>query len=117
MGLLKMTNYIGMTFEEAQEKEKNDYCISNKTRLETIPRAPTDMWISVDDLMPPDFKEVMFFYFLENESTKEIVKKDIVCGHYSTGSWHICYLFHSRSLTVNDKVKVTHWKELPEYPI
>ena len=72
-------------------------------------------WISCSERMPPDLYEVMFFYIILNEVTGEIVKKDIICGHYEKDSWHICYLF--TSIPLNERIKVTHWMELPEYPI
>lgn len=67
-----------------------------------------DGWISLNDQYPPNLLEVMFFYTIDEH------KKDIVCGHYDKGCWHICYLYSS--VPLNNEVKVTHWRYLPEFP-
>jgi hypothetical protein len=72
-------------------------------------------WIGTSERMPPDFHEVMFFYVILDDRHGTIMKKDIVCGHHENGEWRICYLYHS--LKVNRLVMVTHWMELPDYPI
>lgn len=65
-------------------------------------------WISVNDQLPHDFTEVMFFAVLKNE-------KEIMIGHRQGHIWyHCCLFYNSRALT--DNVKVTHWMELPKYP-
>lgn len=73
-------------------------------------------WINVKDKLPPEFKEVMFFYqiYMDFKQEKEVVKKDIVCGHYANKIWHVCYLWHS--IALRDCVHVTHWMPLPENP-
>ena len=68
-----------------------------------------EAWINVNDRLPPDFEEVMFFYIIE-----DMYKKDIVCGHRANGVWHICYLYES--VPLNDLIKVTHWMPLPQFP-
>lgn len=65
-------------------------------------------WIKVIDRLPPEFQEIIFFYTIDKH------KKDMVCGHYARGAWHICSLY--MSIVLNDEVKVTHWMPLPEPP-
>lgn len=77
-------------------------------------------WISVKDQMPDEHVDVMFYYnmhgnpMFKQEST--IVKRDIVCGHYANGIWHICYLYMSLPLRDDRGIKITHWMPLPEMP-
>lgn len=73
-------------------------------------------WISVEDKMPPEFEEVMFFYIIRQKEGAPVDKRDIVCGHYAEGHWHICYLYNSTKLNNGGFLKVTHWMPLPDYP-
>jgi hypothetical protein len=87
-------------------------------------------WISCAERMPPDLHEVMFFYVIRNNffltrhelekniKKGDVVKMDIVCGHHVKGIWHVCYLYLSIPLLCdNSIIEVTHWMELPEYPL
>lgn len=77
-------------------------------------------WISVEERLPPDCHEVMFFYVIYGNphvgQENMIAKRDIVCGHRGERGWYICYLYTSMLLNENESVRVTHWRELPEYP-
>jgi hypothetical protein len=66
-------------------------------------------WISVEDRLPPDYQEVL--YFAINDSGN----REIMTGHRDKGSWTHCCLFYS-TITLNPDVLVTHWMELPDYP-
>lgn len=66
-------------------------------------------WISVEDSLPPDYEEVLYFVATEH-------KFDILVGHRKEGVWYNCYLFYS-STPINEAYgKVTHWMRLPDYP-
>lgn len=67
-------------------------------------------WISVDDRLPPDFHEVLYF------AINEMGCCEIMTGHREKGIWMHCCLFYA-SARLNDTIKVTHWMELPDYPI
>lgn len=67
-------------------------------------------WISVEDRLPPDLQEVLYFSTTNDGNTREIMT-----GHRHNDSWTHCCLFYSTQ-TLNDDVKVTHWMELPDYP-
>lgn len=66
-------------------------------------------WISVNDRLPEDYKEVLYFA-ITDEGTKEIMT-----GHREKENWTHCCLFYS-TMILKDNVKVTHWMELPKYP-
>jgi hypothetical protein len=67
-------------------------------------------WISVNDKLPPDLHEVLYFATTNEGNTREIMT-----GHRENGFWKHCCMFYS-SQTLNHLVKVTHWMELPDYP-
>lgn len=71
-------------------------------------------WISVKEQLPEKLKDVLFYYYITGMNNQKI-KEDIVCGHLDDEGWNICYLFIS--MPINDKVIVTHWMELAEFPI
>lgn len=66
-------------------------------------------WISVKDSLPPDYKEVLYC------AINDTIVKDILIGHRENGVWFNCYLFYASS-PLNDRVEVTHWMPLPDYP-
>lgn len=68
-----------------------------------------DGWISVEDELPPDKHEVLYFAINENQTS------EIMTGHREKGIWTHCCLFYS-TMYLNADVKVTHWMELPHYP-
>jgi len=70
---------------------------------------PISQWINVDDQLPPDKHEVMYF------AINEMGNKEIMTGHRENGAWTHCCLWYSTQ-TLNPLVKVTHWMELPNYP-
>lgn len=87
-------------------------------------------WISCSERMPNDLQEVIFFYIIRNNFSLtsyeleknikkcDIIKRDIVCGHHENGIWYVCYLYVSTPLQcIYNDIEVTHWMELPEYPI
>lgn len=67
-------------------------------------------WISVEDELPKDFQEVLYFAVTNDTNSREIMT-----GHRENGHWKHCCMFYS-SQTLNDLVRVTHWMELPDYP-
>lgn len=66
-------------------------------------------WISVQDQLPPDLHEVLYFAINPTGS------KEIMTGHRQKGEWTHCCLWYSTQI-LNADVKVTHWMELPDYP-
>ena len=65
-------------------------------------------WISVDERLPKDLEEVLYFAINDGGS------KEIMTGHREKGEWTHCCLFYS---TMYLKCcKVTHWMPLPDYP-
>jgi hypothetical protein len=67
-------------------------------------------WISVEDQLPPDYQEVLYFATFNNDRSKEIMT-----GHRQKGEWTHCCMFYATNI-LNDNVTVTHWMELPDYP-
>lgn len=67
-------------------------------------------WISVDDKLPPDYQEVLFFAI-----TNEGMSREIMVGHRVKESWFHCCMFYL-STECGEAIKVTHWMELPDYP-
>lgn len=65
-------------------------------------------WISVEDELPSDYKEVLYLAINDNDI------KELMIGHRENGNWTHCCLFYS-TCTLNS-VKVTHWQSLPEIP-
>ncbi len=68
------------------------------------------VWISVEDRLPADYEEVLFF-----ATTNENQSREIMTGHRERGLWLHCCLFYA-SARFNEDVKITHWMELPDYP-
>jgi len=69
-----------------------------------------DPWINVEDSLPPDLHEVMFFATINKGMSREIMN-----GHRKNDDWYHCCLFYS-SMRLSSEVIVTHWMELPDYP-
>lgn len=67
-------------------------------------------WISIEDRLPGNFEEVLFFAIADNGKT-EIVK-----GHRDEDMWYHCCLFYSSICLNLDLVKITHWMLLPDRP-
>ena len=67
-------------------------------------------WINVEDELPPDYEEVLYFATFNNGRSTEIM-----CGHREHKAWFHCCLFYS-SMQLNPDVIVTHWMPLPDYP-
>lgn len=67
-------------------------------------------WISVEERLPPDYEEVLYFAVTNNGWTKEIMT-----GHREEGIWTHCCCFYP-TIRLNDLVMVTHWMPLPDYP-
>ncbi len=67
------------------------------------------MWISVEDRLPEDKQEVMYF------AINPMGTSEIMIGHREKGVWTHCCLWYSTQI-LNDDVQVTHWMELPDYP-
>ncbi len=67
-------------------------------------------WISVEDQLPPNKHEVMYFAIMDNGQNKEIM-----VGHREDELWTHCCMFYSTRY-LSELVTVTHWMELPDYP-
>lgn len=66
-------------------------------------------WISVDDIFPPDYEEVLYV------AINELNRKCVMTGHREKGNWtHCCFFYSTQHLS--DVLKVTHWMWLPEFP-
>lgn len=74
------------------------------------PALGNNCWNSVEDILPPEKHEVLYFATFQNDMSKEIMT-----GHREGNAWTHCCMFYA-TVTLNDNVKVTHWMELPEYP-
>lgn len=128
---MKSCPFCGCKAEVLEVAEKDYMVFCRDCRCQTPYRSSIDEverlwnsrseWVSVKDKLPNEFEEVMFFYVMHmNQSLtprKEIGKRDIVCGHYANGIWHICYLYTSLPLRNDIDIEVTHWLPLPDYPI
>ncbi len=66
-------------------------------------------WIDVDDELPEDFKEVLYFAITPEGN------REIMTGHREKGYWTHCCMFYSTRY-LSDAVAVTHWMPLPDYP-
>ena len=73
------------------------------------PAAENNGWISVEDQLPPDLHEVMYFAINAMGTT------EIMTGHREHGLWMHCCMFYS-SMRCDNTITVTHWMELPDYP-
>jgi Protein of unknown function (DUF551) len=80
------------------------------TFTEILPMSIEDCWIDVDDKLPEDRKEVLYF------AINPMGGKEIMTGHRENGKWTHCCLWYSTQI-LNDDVAVTHWMPLPDYPI
>lgn len=67
-------------------------------------------WISVEDSLPPERHEVLYFAIMDDACQREIMT-----GHREGELWTHCCMFYS-SRYLSELVKVTHWMELPDYP-
>jgi len=67
-------------------------------------KKPGDCWIDVDEIMPDDFKDVLYAAVYPNG------KRDIMTGHREYGLWT------NGTQTISKTIAVTHWMPLPDYP-
>lgn len=67
-------------------------------------------WISVEDKLPEDYKEVMYLAISDSG-----IKK-IMIGHREDDYWTSCYIFYQKVILNKYTTKVTHWMELPNEP-
>lgn len=71
-------------------------------------------WISVEDRLPPNYHEVLYFAVIKNNV--RTVNSEIMTGHRThNNEWTHCCLFYSTQI-LRENVTVTHWMELPEPP-
>lgn len=84
--------------------------IAIETEREEAPYEDSNGWIGVEDRMPPEYQDVLFF-----ATCNEGQDREIMTGHREADSWRHCCMFYS-SQTLNENVNVTHWMELPDYP-
>lgn len=68
------------------------------------------MWINVNEKLPPDYHEVIYF------AINEMGGKEIMVGHREKGVWLHCCMFYCSQRLNHETVTVTHWRELPDYP-
>lgn len=66
-------------------------------------------WISVEDKFPPRLQKVLFHWLLPGGN------RNVSMGYHSEEGWDIYLPYHSYEMS-NEKLTVTHWMELPEYP-
>ena len=66
-------------------------------------------WISVKERLPRKQQKVLFYWLLNGHG------KNISMGYMCNEGWNIYLPYHSFKMCP-DKLKVTHWMELPEYP-
>lgn len=66
-------------------------------------------WINVDDELPNIYQKV-FFLWIGPEGNK-----NISMGYLCNEGWDIYLPYHSFKMCP-DKLKVTHWMMLPQYP-
>ncbi len=69
-------------------------------------------WISVEEDKPPFLRKVLFLWVCPGGNKN--VSMGYLCGG-SNGGWDIYLPYHSYKLH-NERITVTHWMELPEYP-
>ena len=68
------------------------------------------MWKDVNEELPPNKHEVMYFATMDNGNHREIM-----VGHREDELWTHCCMFYSTRY-LSELVTVTHWMELPNYP-
>ena len=66
-------------------------------------------WISAVDEKPPYLKKVLFLWICPGGN------KNVSMGYLCSEGWDIYLPYHSYKLH-NERLTVTHWMELPEYP-
>ncbi len=72
-------------------------------------------WISVKDRLPKKFQKVLFHWVLKYSSGYPCVSS-ISMGYLCEQGWDIYLPYHSYALR-DDICPVTHWMELPDYPV
>lgn len=83
---------------------KIQYMIGHNIKPEKL------MWISVEDYLPPDGQEVLTIYKHKIGESRSVV------GYLLENEWHYCVIFQSYAVDYFG-VTITHWMELPDYPI
>ena len=71
-------------------------------------------WISIDKRLPKKLEEVLFHWMLVDSFGTPCVR-NVSMGYMCDEGWNIYLPYHSFKMCP-DKLKVTHWMELPEYP-
>ena len=84
-----------------------EFCTFKFTEI--LPMRLEDCWIDVDEALPEDYKEVLFFAINHQGS------REIMTGHRENGLWMHCCWFYS-SMKCDNTIAVTHWMPLPDYP-
>lgn len=95
-----MGNYAGMTFEDAQEQEKKDYCFSEPPPPISIQELMRQSWVSVDDRLP-EMKVHVLTYCDDHPNMPMTV--NYINNYEKQWAYH-----HTKN--------ITHWMPLPEIP-
>ena len=66
-------------------------------------------WINVEEEKPPFLRKVLFLWVCPGGN------KNVSMGYLCGRGWDIYLPYHSYKLH-NERITVTHWRELPEYP-
>ena len=77
---------------------------------ELVRRCKQDEWVSVEDRLPKDCTNVLFFYHIGSNG-----QKGIGYGFINKKMWHVSYLNNALWFKGSDN-PVTHWMPLPEPP-
>lgn len=67
------------------------------------------MWVSVEDELPELLKKVLFHWFFQNGT------RNISMGYRCEEGWDIYLPYHSFKMHP-ERLKVTHWRDLIEFP-
>ncbi len=85
-----------------------EFCSMKFTEI--LPVSIEDCWIDVDDKLPEECQEVLYF------AINAMGSKEIMTGHRQDGKWTHCCNWYSTQI-LSDDIAVTHWMPLPDYPI
>lgn len=66
-------------------------------------------WISVEEKLPPLLRKVLFHWICPGSN------RNVSMGYLCKDGWDIYLPYHSYKMH-NERLSVTHWMELPEYP-
>jgi hypothetical protein len=70
------------------------------------------MWIKCSERQPEKYQKVLF---MAKDAENPFPRSHMI-GYRVGSEWVATHLFYG-SDTLNDLVDITHWQELPDYPI